>query len=142
MSFLILWSSDALAQSCSCSWVDDANGRIPGIAKIDGQVFFLFSEERTRETAKKLKDNELLTKEVELLNRSVLLHKSLAKTNQEICDSSERLLEMERESFKRLADEMDKIGPTPWYQQGSFIFTAGAVAGVIASGTLIWIATR
>ncbi len=102
----------------------------------------MFTEEKARETAKRLKDNELLSKEVELLNQSVVLHKSLAGINKEICDSSERLLKMERESFKKLADEIDKAGPLPWYQQGSFIFTAGAVSGVIMSVSLFWIATR
>jgi len=137
---LVLWSSDVSAQSCA--WVNDSSGRVPDVIKVDGEVFFLFSESRARETARRLKNYGLLEEELALTQQSIDLHKSLVKTTEEICASSKRMLELERESFKKLSEVFEKAPAPAWYENTSVAFLFGTLTGIVTASVIFWIGSK
>lgn len=122
--------------------MSDDSGKIPDVIRVDGEVFFLFTESRAKETAKRLKNYSLIEEELSLSRQSIELHKNLVETTEQICEASERMLELERESFKRLADTIEKAPDPSWYESPSAVFLFGSFAGILTASVLFWIGSK
>lgn len=137
---LSLWSSNSYAQQCA--WVKDSSGKVPDVIKVDNEVFFLFSEERARETARRLKNYSLLEDELALTHQSIELHKTVLKTTEEICESTKRMLDLERESFKRLSEVVENAPAPAWYENAATMFIFGSVTGIVTATVIFWIGSK